>query len=230
MKHTLLAAAAALALTMTAGPVYAVTFVGIGDTATIDFDGLVEGVSDGDLDADLVLTLSNIDGNDYVFTYALTNNSTGDDLDSRLTAFGFNVDPNFLTAAVSGDFTEWASGNVPGNLPNVEFCATSGDNNCNGGGGGGVVVGDTFDGTITLTFAVAPTQLELLNFYVRYQSLGADGEGSGVGVGNPCTPGGDCGGGGGGGNEVPEPSTWALMILGFGAAGGMLRRRAFATA
>lgn len=30
---------------------------------------------------------------------------------------------------------------------------------------------------------------------------------------------------GGGGNEIPEPGTWALMIMGFGAAGAMLRRR-----
>jgi hypothetical protein len=40
-------------------------------------------------------------------------------------------------------------------------------------------------------------------------------------TGEPCRV--NCGGGGG--NEVPEPSTWALMILGFGGAGAMLRRR-----
>jgi len=40
---------------------------------------------------------------------------------------------------------------------------------------------------------------------------------------NPNSPG--CGGGNGGGNGVPEPATWALMIMGFGSAGAMLRRR-----
>ena len=39
-------------------------------------------------------------------------------------------------------------------------------------------------------------------------------------TGQPCTA--NCGGGG---NEIPEPSTWVLMILGFGGAGAMLRRR-----
>ena len=38
------------------------------------------------------------------------------------------------------------------------------------------------------------------------------------------------GGGGGGGNVIPEPGAWALMILGFGAAGSMLRRRRAALA
>jgi len=32
-------------------------------------------------------------------------------------------------------------------------------------------------------------------------------------------------GGGGGGNEVPEPATWAMMIMGFGGIGTMMRRR-----
>jgi hypothetical protein len=32
------------------------------------------------------------------------------------------------------------------------------------------------------------------------------------------------------GGAVPEPASWALMILGFGAAGAMLRRRSLATA
>jgi hypothetical protein len=191
--------------------------------------GLVDGNPDADLDADLTLTLLSVTGGtDFNFSYPIENNSGGDDLGARLTAFGFNVDPDFSTATISGDFTDWSSGNVPGGLPNVEFCATVG-NNCSGGTGGGVLVGDTGSGLLTLSFAVAPTDgIDLTDFYVRYQSLGADREGSGVGVGNPCVGGGDCGGGGG--NEIPEPGTWALMILGFGSVGAMMRRRRVAFA
>lgn len=38
------------------------------------------------------------------------------------------------------------------------------------------------------------------------------------------------GGGGGGGGVVPEPSTWMLMILGFGLIAQQLRRRYLAAA
>jgi hypothetical protein len=31
--------------------------------------------------------------------------------------------------------------------------------------------------------------------------------------------------GGGGGNEIPEPGVWAMMIMGFGGVGAMMRRR-----
>ena len=63
------------------------------------------------------------------------------------------------------------------------------------------------------------------------------GTGSGGGGGGGGTGGGPGGGGGGGGgviitpppvppviNAVPEPSTWALLILGFGAIGASIRR------
>jgi hypothetical protein len=226
MRKLILAAASALALSVAMhGSALALTFTTAGDTSIIDFNGLVDGNPDADLDADLTLTLLSITGGtDFNFSYALENNSSGDDLGARLTAFGFNVDPNFTTASVSGAFTEWRFGNVPGGLPNAEFCATAG-NTCSGGTGGGILVGDTGSGLLTLSFAVAPTGgLDLSDFYVRYQSLGADREGSGVGVGTPCVTGGDCGGGGGG-NEVPEPATWAMMIMGFGGVGAMMRRR-----
>ena len=31
--------------------------------------------------------------------------------------------------------------------------------------------------------------------------------------------------GGGGGNEIPEPATWVMMIMGFGGVGALMRRR-----
>ena len=49
--------------------------------------------------------------------------------------------------------------------------------------------------------------------------VGASGDGAYSGVLNVASD------GGGGGNEVPEPSTWAMMILGFGGTGAVLRRR-----
>lgn len=36
--------------------------------------------------------------------------------------------------------------------------------------------------------------------------------------------------GGGGGGGIPEPATWTMMILGFGASGALLRRRRYSAA
>jgi hypothetical protein len=45
-------------------------------------------------------------------------------------------------------------------------------------------------------------------------------------VGDLVTPNGGGGGGGGGnGGGVPEPATWAMMLVGFGGVGAMMRRR-----
>jgi hypothetical protein len=224
-KFLLAAGAITLALAMASPAAALTTFTTIGQVGVWDFDGVVEGNPDADLDADLTLTLLSVTGGtDFNFSYLLENNSTGDDDGARLTAFGFNVDPNFSDASVTGTFDAWASGNTPGGLPNVEFCATAG-NKCSGGTGGGVLAGQDGTGFLTLNFTSAPTAgVTLADLYVRYQSLGADREGSGVGTGTPCL------GCGGGANEVPEPATWAMMILGFGGVGAVMRRRRYATA
>jgi hypothetical protein len=54
------------------------------------------------------------------------------------------------------------------------------------------------------------------------QVLPGGGRATGV-IGAVC-PNDDCGHVGGGGGPVPEPATWAMMIMGFGGVGWMLRR------
>ena len=65
-------------------------------------------------------------------------------------------------------------------------------------------------------------------FSVDVAQVATDGVKTGV-IGAVC-PNGDCGHEGGGGGPVPEPATWAMMILGFGGVGWMLRRNRARTA
>ena len=86
---------------------------------------------------------------------------------------------------------------------------------CAGGGGGaaGAYLGDPATGSFTLTYGSNVSALTLQDFYVRYQGLtGLNGIGSATGR-EVVTP------------PVPEPSTWAMMLFGFGALGFAMRRR-----
>ena len=69
----------------------------------------------------------------------------------------------------------------------------------------------SISGSFQLDYPTSLTSLSLDSFAVRYQSLGANGSGSGTGLGTP-TP------------AVPEPATWAMMLIGFGATGFAMRR------
>ena len=72
--------------------------------------------------------------------------------------------------------------------------------------------GNTGTGTFTLNFSSAKTTVSLSDLYVRYQSVYGGDEWGGSAVGEVVTS-----------NAVPEPATWAMMIVGFGAIGSTLR-------
>ncbi len=195
-----------------------------GDIITIFFDGFTNGSVVPGLTSTLSLTFNSVNGaGDYVFTYALMNTSSGAlQPGSEVTAFGFNTNPNpdvanssiTSTAALADDrLTNISSGSIS-NGTSVEICGTGGPN-CAGGGSSGPDVGETSGGQFILAFTGAdPGTVTLTNATVRYQSTGLNGQGSAIGRDTPPPP-----------PVVPEPATWAMMLLGFSAVGFSMRRR-----
>jgi hypothetical protein len=132
------------------------------------------------------------------------------------------------------------------NIPNVagsngpQLCLKTGTqgNGCTGGGGAGLQMGsganlgsasNPFPSTssqfvLNFTGPTARTAITLHNLVLRFQSLGGTGQspagngsfgndgGSGVGIVTSV-------------DIVPEPSSWAMLITGFGLIGATLRRR-----
>ena len=183
----------------------------VGDGFTVNFDGSEAGSIIAGLSSSLTLTFAGISGNNYVFNYLLANTSSSPTTSSAVTAFGFNVDPNALLASstVTGAFTVVSSGQVSQGY-NLELCFKNGNNNnCAGSPGNqGVNMGSSGSGTITLGFSSLPNSITLSDFLTRYQGV----DGSGSAVGTPVA-------------AVPEPATWGLMLLGFGAIGFSMRRK-----
>ena len=216
MKYALKACVAAVALvaaTPAAADIvnYNGTDYNVDDPIIINFVG---SASDGGpseyegVTGTLTLTLTEVTaGGDYVFAYNLLNTTTDPDQpDVELTGFGFNIDPDIDGATEDGPLNV-DSGNISNGV-SLEFCLTSGPN-CNAGASNGIVAGEDFDGMFTLLFGTDPETIYITSPTVRFQSSDTDGEGSGIG-----TPG-----------VVPEPATWAMMLMGFGAAGYAMRRR-----
>lgn len=211
IAYASMASPAAAAITIGSGGSATITSgTTVGDNFTVNFDGSENGSVIPGLTSSLTLTFEGIQNNSYVFDYSLTNTSSAPTMSSAVTAFGFDIDPNatLSSSSVDGAFSVISSGQVSQGY-NLEMCFKNGsNNNCSGSPGNqGVNLGDTGTGTITLAFSSLPDSVTLSDYLVRYQAV--NGNGSAVGQPTPA---------------VPEPSTWAMMLIGFGAVGMSMRR------
>ena len=211
MRKLALLAAAAFAATAVPASATTVLYDGNtynpGDTINVSFTG----VQDGDLHTTLALLFTGTSGNDYRFQYTLTNTSNpADEASSTATAFGFNTDPNpdVGDSSATGSFTNVSSGSISGGT-HVEICATGGPNCAGAANNGDMIGGGSFTGNLDIAFGSLPDTLTLTQPIVRFQSTGSNGTGSDIGTAVP---------------GVPEPATWAMMLVGFGAAGLSMRR------
>ena len=178
------------------------------------FSGSPAGVISG-LTAKLTLSFVSIVGNTFNFGYTLENTSSAPVTASRISSFGFDVNPNITTASSTGvyDFAE-QGGNQPNQVGEREVCFKDQSQGGCTGGPGGLLLGQSGSGTLSLNFASAQTSISLSNFFTRYQSLNAPGIEGGSASGQVTSP-------------VPEPAAWMLMILGFAGIGFAMRKKTY---
>lgn len=220
--HLRYATVAAAMIAATAGSANAAVVISAstpGKVFKIDYDGKVKGSTTTLLGALGTFTFTGTSPNQktYNFSYSLTNTSTNS---SRLRSFGFDVTSALNASSISATGAFAFTGmnqNYPEAIGKIEVCFKPTNNGTCTGGQGGLTSGLTGTGTFSLTFSAAQQSIALDNFVTRFQSISPsiNGGDSGVGIGSLVIdppP------------AVPEPATWAFMILGTGLAGGALRR------
>ena len=155
------------------------------------------------------------------FTFTITNTSP---FDARITGIGFDLPPagnasgsglnGFSGANVAGfTFGDGDLGNVPQfNSAVLDFGWTTGPSgNFNGGSpNAGIAPGNSLTFTVTGPFAGFNEAQICNSILVRFQQVGANGDGSDVGT--PGTP-------------VPEPTSMLLLGTGFIGVMGVVKRR-----
>ena len=198
-----------------------VTFDNTGgaNTVNITYNGLAgdpTAIFTPGLSAYLTLTFGGFSGNTANFTYTLQNTSTV--ANTRLSGIGFNVTPDVTSiAAGAGSVFDLVALNTNfASIGTVEACFNGGPGDCpQSNTGNSIGFGSSGSGSLSFTFANPRTSLTLDDFFIRYQGFtttNSQGQTvtSAVGVGTP---------------PVPEPATWAMMLIGFGGIGMAMRRR-----
>lgn len=223
--RSILSFAAATTFSFAAAPAMAdtipLTSANVGQSYTLNYDGFSNGTTINGLTAQTTFTLTAINGNDYVFGYSLTN-TTSSPLDSRVSSFGFNTNPDITGASSTGAFSYTTlSSNYPNGIGTIDVCfKDAATGSCAGGGSGGVTTGGTGSGTFTLSFSQPVAALDLGAFYVRYQSItGAGNVSSASGQGTLTSTGSTSGG------TVPEPGMVGLLGSALIATAFLRRRR-----
>jgi hypothetical protein len=173
-----------------------------GQSTTIIFGGPAGTTASANLF--LTLTGANTANGTFDFSYSFTNNNPSI---SNLVDFGFTTAQTLVgVAATSGTMGFVLNpNNFPGGFT-VNACAFPAGTSCDAANG----QADTFAGAFELTFADGTSSISLNNFVDRYASL-SQLQGSPSGEGTPV-------------GGVPEPATWAMMLLGFGGIGMAMRR------
>ena len=220
LRHISLAVAGAVALSSGAAFADAITLDSstVGQTVTLGYNGMADGNTIAGLTGSTTLKLTSIDGTSYNFDYSVTNTTSGQ-VDSRISSFGFDTNPEIASATSTGTYDNaLVGGNAPTPFNKVDVCfKAGGSNSCSGSGG--VLDGQTGSGTLSLSFASAPSSLTLSDFFVRYQSItGAGNVTSATGAGTITS-----GGSSTGGTPVPEPGM--IGLFGLGLIGIALMRR-----
>lgn len=227
----------------------------VGSWYRIYFEGYTDDYMSGNvplpgLASTVLYKLSDIssDGKSWTFDYLVENASDQWVDESRVAAIAFDVDgtkngveKSFKGAVIiDGEYRTVGRGDFdPTNSylvdDDFDVCLTtkgsSTSNNCDPGTNAGPEIGEWADGSFKLNFKYGIDTLSLYNPIVAYQGVEFDvpnSRSSKYGYGHQHGRG--CGHDESGGYGlpvawVPEPATWAMMLLGFGATGAMIRSR-----